>query len=109
MAKNKVKQVKAKLKNGMIGLKFMILHPELTYNQAIRKGLTKDDANFILHITGTINGKKVLDISTSQFFSKNPVFRAKIKGDEFKEGDKIEIVAVDRKGETLKKSAKIKG
>lgn len=108
MAENKVKQVKATLKDGMIEVKFMILHPELTYNQAIRKGLTKEDANFILHITGNINGKKVLDISTSQFFSKNPVFRAKIKGDEFKVGDKLEIVAVDRKGDTLKKSTKIK-
>lgn len=108
MATNKVKQVKAELKDGVIEVKFMILHPELTYNQAIRKGLTRDDANFIEHITAKINGKTVLDFSTSQFFSKNPVFRAKLKGDEFKVGDKIEIIAVDRKGETLKKSAEIK-
>lgn len=108
MAQNKVKQVKAKLTDGVIDIKFMILHPELTYNQAERKGLSRDEANFILHISGNINGKQVLDISTSQFFSKNPVFTAKIKGDEFKVGDKLEIIAVDRKGETLKKSAEIK-
>lgn len=108
MAENKVKQVKAELKDGVIEVKFMILHPELTYNQALKKGLTKDDANFILRITGNIGDKKVLDMSTSQFFSKNPVFRCKIKGDEFKKGDVLEIIAVDRKGDVLKKSTEIK-
>jgi sulfur-oxidizing protein SoxZ len=103
-------KVKAKLKNGVIKVKAMAKHEMMTYNQAEKKTGNKDDANFITHITGTINGKTVIDMSTSQFLSKNPIFKFKLKGDEFKKGDKLEMTWVDRKGNTEKaKPAKIKG
>jgi len=91
-------KVKAKLKNGVIKVKAMAKHEMTTYNIAEKKTGDRENANFITHINGTINGKMVFDMSTSQFLSKNPIFKFKIKGDEFKKGDKLLMTWVDRKG-----------
>ncbi len=48
-----------------------------------------------------------MEMSTSQFLSKNPIFKFDIKGIGAK-GDSLEMVAVDRKGNTLKGKGKIK-
>jgi len=45
-------------------------------------------------------------MSTSQFLSKNPIFKFKFKG--AKKGDKVEITWVDLKGNTKTDSKKIK-
>lgn len=108
MAKAKVKAVKAKIKNGVVKCKVAISHPMMTYNQAEKKTGNKDDANFVTHIDAMVNGVKVMDISTSQFFSKNPIFKFSFKADEFKKGDKLEIIAMDRKGNKYTKKGKIK-
>lgn len=100
-------KVKAKLKNGIVKVKAMAKHDMVTYNQAEKKTGNKDDANFITHITGTCNGETVFDMSTSQFLSKNPIFKFQFKGD-FKKGDKVMMTWVDRKGKTGKGKGKIK-
>jgi hypothetical protein len=46
-------------------------------------------------------------MSTSQFLSKNPIFKFEFKGIGAKK-DKVELVAVDLKGKTYKGKAKIK-
>jgi len=101
-------KVKAKLKNGVIKVKAMAKHPMSTYDMMEKKTGNRDDANFILHITGTINGEVVFDMSTSQFLSKNPIFKFKIKADGFKKGDKLLLNWIDRKGKTGKGKGKIK-
>ncbi|MDF1883426.1 thiosulfate oxidation carrier complex protein SoxZ [Sulfurimonas sp. SAG-AH-194-C21] len=101
-------KVKAKLKNGIIKVKSMAKHDMTTFNMMEKKTGNREDANFITHITGTINGETVLDLSTSQFLSKNPIFKFQIKGDTFKKGDKLLINWVDRKGKTGKGKGKIK-
>ena len=101
-------KVKAKLKNGVIKVKAMAKHEMSTFNMMEKKTGNREDANFITHITGTINGETVLDLSTSQFLSKNPIFKFEIKGDTFKKGDKLLINWVDRKGGTGKGKGKIK-
>lgn len=101
-------KVKAKIKKGVIKVKAMAKHDMITYNQAEKKTGNKEDANFITHITGDINGKTVIDMSTSQFLSKNPIFKFKIKGDEFKKGDELKMSWVDRKGKTGKGKGKLK-
>nr|WP_321267145.1 thiosulfate oxidation carrier complex protein SoxZ [uncultured Sulfurimonas sp.] len=101
-------KVKAKLKKGVIKVKAMAKHDMTTYNQAEKKTGNKDDANFITHISGEINGKTVIDMSTSQFLSKNPIFKFKIKGDEFKKGDELKMSWVDLKGKTGKGKGKLK-
>lgn len=101
-------KVKAKLKNGVIKVKAMAKHEMSTFNMMEKKTGNREDANFITHITGTINGETVLDLSTSQFLSKNPIFKFEIKGDTFKKGDKLLLSWVDRKGKTGKGKGKIK-
>ncbi|MBA1433024.1 MAG: thiosulfate oxidation carrier complex protein SoxZ [Epsilonproteobacteria bacterium] len=100
-------KAKAKLKNGAVSVKVMIKHPMMTYNMAEKKTGSRDNANFITHLIATLNGETVADFSTSQFLSKNPIFKFQFKGIGAK-GDKVELVAVDRKGKTYKGKAKIK-
>ena len=101
-------KVKAKLKNGVIKVKAMAKHDMTTFNMMEKKTGNRENANFITHITGTINGETVLDLSTSQFLSKNPIFKFQIKGETFKKGAKLLINWVDRKGKTGKGKGKIK-
>jgi sulfur-oxidizing protein SoxZ len=106
--KEKSMKVKAKLKNGVVKVKLMAKHGMVTYNQAEKRSGNRDDANFITHLSGTVNGETVIDISTSQFLSKNPIFKFEFKGDTFKKGDKLIMTWEDRKGKTKTSKAKIK-
>ena len=96
-------KIKAKLKGDAVQVKVMAKHDMLTYDQAKKKG---DDANFITHITAKANGKVVYDVSTSQFWSKNPQFKFSFKGAA--KGDKVEITWTDLKGNTVTEDKKIK-
>jgi len=96
-------KIKAKEKGGAVSVKVMVKHDMLTYDQAKKKGT---DANFITHISAKANDKVVFDMSTSQFLSKNPIFKFKFNG--AKKGDKVEITWVDLKGNTKTDSKKIK-
>ncbi len=100
-------KVKAKLKGGVVKVKAMAKHAMMTYNMAEKKTGSRDNANFITHITATVNGETVLDMSTSQFLSKNPIFKFQFKGIG-KKGDKVQMIATDLKGNTLKGKGKIK-
>jgi sulfur-oxidizing protein SoxZ len=100
-------KIKAKLKNGVVKVKAMAKHEMSTYNQMKKKTGNRDDANFITYITGTVNGETVIEMSTSQFLSKNPIFKFQFKGN-FKKGDKLLMTWIDRKGKTGKGKGKIK-
>jgi len=101
-------KIKAKLKNGVIKVKAMAKHGMTTYNMMKKKTGNRDDANFILHIYARINDELVFDMSTSQFLSKNPIIKFKVKADGFKKGDKIAMNWFDRKGKTGKGKTKIR-
>jgi len=96
-------KIKAKLKGDVVGVKAMAKHDMLTYDQAKKKGV---DANFITHISAKVGDKVVYDVSTSQFWSKNPQFKFKFKGAA--KGDKLEITWTDLSGKTVTESKKIK-
>lgn len=98
-------RVRAKLKNGVVEVKAMAKHDMVTYNQAETKTGNREDANFITHITGTANGEVVFDMSTSQFLSKNPIFKFAYKG---KKGDELVLTWVDRKGNTDSGDTKVR-
>lgn len=100
-------KVKAKLKNGVVKCKVLAKHDMMTYNMAEKKTGSRDNANFITHISATINGETVWDMSTSQFLSKNPIFKFDLKGIGAK-GDKLEVATIDLKGNTMKGKGKIK-
>ena len=101
-------RIKAKLKKGIVKVKAMAKHEMTTYNIAKKKTGDRENANFITHISGTVNGKTVIDMSTSQFLSKNPIFKFKFKGDVCKKGDKLLMTWVDKSGKTGKGKGKIK-
>ena len=100
-------KIKAKLKNGVVKVKFLAKHGMTTYNMMKKKTGNRDDANFITHVTATVNGETVWDASTSQFLSKNPIFKFQFQGIGAK-GDKLIITWVDRKGNTKTGKGKIK-
>jgi sulfur-oxidizing protein SoxZ len=85
---SKISGLKVTVKNGVATAKLGFSHPMTTYNQAKAKTGNRDDANFITHITGKIKDETIIDISTSQFFSKNPLFKFHFKCDNFKLGEK---------------------
>ena len=99
-------KIKAKMKGDIVKVKALAKHDMTTYDQAAKKTGNREDANFITRITGSVNGKLVYEISTSQFLSKNPIFKFQFKG--AKAGDKLEMTWVDRKGNTKTDKAKIK-
>ena len=124
---NKITAIKIKIKDGVAIAKMAFSHPMLTYDQAKAKTGDREDSNFITHITGKVKDEVVLDVSTSQFFSKNPIFKFQFKCDSFKIGKKLSgreldngvtrekseygdlltITAVDRKGKTYEKSVEL--
>jgi sulfur-oxidizing protein SoxZ len=96
-------KIKAKLKGDVVNVKCMAKHDMLTYDQAKKKG---KEANFITHITAKVGDRVVYDVSTSQFWSKNPQWKFKFKGAE--KGQKIEITWTDLSGKSVTESKKIK-
>ena len=96
-------RIKAKVKGDAVSAKVMVKHPMLTYDQAKKKG---KEANFITHISAKVGDKVVYDFSSSQFLSKNPIFKFKFKG--AKAGEKLEVTWTDLSGKTESKSKKIK-
>ena len=101
-------KVKAKLKNGVVKVKAMAKHEMSTYNMMEKKTGDRENANFITYVTGTVNGETVIETSTSQFLSKNPIFKFQFKADGVKKGDKLVMQWRDRKGDTGKGKGKIK-
>ncbi len=95
-------RIKAKAADGVVSVKAGLKHPMLSYDIAKKKG---KEANFIVYITGKVDGKTVYEASTSQFLSKNPFIKFKFKGEAGKE---IELTWLDLSGKSKSKKAKIK-
>ena len=100
-------KVKAKLKNGVVKVKAMAKHEMSTYNQMEKKTGDRENANFITYMTAKIGEEVVFEASTSQFLSKNPIFKFQFKGIGAK-GDKLVMSWTDRKGKTGSGKGKIK-
>ena len=100
-------KIKASLKKGVVSVKAMAKHDMMTYDIAEKKTGDRNNANFITHIDAKIGTAVVLDASTSQFLSKNPIFKFKAKGD-FKKGDELVMTWVDLKGNTKTAKSKLK-
>ena len=99
-------KIKAKLKGDVVDVKVMAKHEMMTYDVAEKKTGSRDNANFITHISGSVNGKVVFDASTSQFLSTNPIITFAFKG--AKKGDELTMTWVDLKGKTVTSKAPVK-
>ena len=101
-------KIKAKIKGDIVKVKALAKHDMTTYNQAEKKFGDKNKANFITHISASINGKVIFDASTSQFLSKNPISKFQFKAAGVKKGDKLEMTWVDKSGATKTDAGKVK-
>nr|WP_275854366.1 thiosulfate oxidation carrier complex protein SoxZ [Sulfurimonas sp. MAG313] len=101
-------KIKAKIKGDIVKVKALAKHSMTTYNQAEKKTGDRNNANFITHISASVNGKVVFDASTSQFLSKNPIFKFTFKSAGIKKGDKLEMTWIDKKGNTKTDAGKVK-
>ena len=99
-------KIKAKLKGDIVHVKAMAKHLMMTYDQAEKKKEGRDSANFITHISANINDELVFEASTSQFLSKNPIFKFKFRGAN--KGDILTMTWIDRKGNTKTSTTKVK-
>lgn len=99
-------KVKPKLKGDVVSVKAMAKHEMMTYDQAAKKTGSKDNANFITYIKATVGDKVVYEASTSQFLSKNPIFKFKFKGAAA--GEELVMTWTDLKGNTKTGKGKIK-
>lgn len=99
-------KIKAKVKGDTLKCKIQAKHIMLPYNAAKKKGV---DANFMTHIIGKIGTRVVFEASTSQFVSKDPIFKFKAKAEGIKKGDKLEMTWVDLSGKKVKEDKEIKG
>ncbi len=98
-------KIKAKIKGDVLKCKVQATHEMMTYNAAKKKGV---EANFITHMSAKVGEKTVLDVSTSQFLSKNPILKFQAKANGIKKGDKIEVTWTDKSGKTVTESKKVK-
>jgi sulfur-oxidizing protein SoxZ len=97
-------RIKAKAKKGIVDVKMMGNHPQLSHQEAER---AKKDADWITQVTAVVNGKTVHEVSASQFLSKNPYFAFSFKDDGAK-GNDLEITMSTLLGEKETFKAKIK-
>ncbi|HHH19551.1 MAG TPA: thiosulfate oxidation carrier complex protein SoxZ [Campylobacterales bacterium] len=95
-------KIKAKEKDGVAKAKVMVKHEMMTYDQAKKKGT---EANFITHMTGKVGDKVVYEISSSQFLSKNPLFKFTFPAAK---GDELTMTYTDLKGNTETETKKVK-
>ena len=98
-------KIKAKVKNDELDVKVQAKHINITYNAAKKKGV---EANFITHISAKVGDRVVFDASTSQFISKDPIYKFVAKANGIKAGDTIDITWTDLSGETVTESKEIK-
>jgi len=99
-------KIKAKVKGDTLKCKIQAKHIMLPYDAAKKKGI---DANFITHIMGKVGETVVFEASTSQFISKDPIFKFEAKAKGIKKGDKLEMTWIDLSGKTVTEAKKIKG
>jgi sulfur-oxidizing protein SoxZ len=99
-------KIKAKVKGDILKCKIQAKHIMLPYDAAKKKGV---DANFITHVVGKAGDKVIFEMSTSQFLSKDPIFKFQAKAEGLKAGDKLEMTWKDLSGKTVTESKKIKG
>ncbi len=95
-------RIKAKEKDGTVTVMALAKHP--MYSGVEAKKL-KVKQNYITHLTAKVDGKIVYEVSSSQFFAKDPFLKFKYKG---KKGDKVTINWVDLLGGTNTSEGKVK-
>ena len=101
----KIAKMKARIKNDVIKVKFVIFNPMSTKIEAQRKGMKQD---YITHILVTVDGRTLFEFKPTSSISKNPLFYFKCKAKEIKVGDTIVLSWTTLLGESKHFSKKIR-
>jgi sulfur-oxidizing protein SoxZ len=98
-------KIKAKLDGDVLKCKLQATHEMMSAAEAKKAGV---EANYITHMVAKVGDRVVMEVSTSQFVSKNPNLKFQAKANGIKAGDKIEVTWSDKSGKTKTGSAKVK-
>ena len=98
-------KIKAKLKGDVLKCNLQAMH-EMTTDVAAAEAGGK--ANYITHMVAKIGDRVIMEVSTSQFVSKDPTLKFQVKANEIKSGDKVEVTWTDMSGKTETGSGKVK-
>ncbi len=92
-------------KGEVVTVRTLITHPmEIVKRDKAGKVIEKN-YNFIYKVTATYNGKKVLEVETTQSVSQNPLFAFPLKVDE---PGVLKVAFTDTQGKTYEGTAEIK-
>lgn len=86
-------KAKANSDGTIVKAKFALKNPMITLEQAKH---SKIEANFISHVTATVENNIVLDISTSPYLSRDPVIKYKFK--DLNQSNAINYILTNNKG-----------
>jgi len=95
-------KIKAKEKDGVVGVKAMFTSLMADKEEAEKKKIT---AEFLTQIVAKNNGNVVFEVTTSGFMAENPLFKFSYKG---KVGDKLEVTTTDNSGKTETETEAVK-
>lgn len=98
-------KIKAKLKGDVLKCTLQATHEMTTAVSAKKNGA---EANYITHMIAKVGDRIIMEISTSEFVSKNPTLKFQVKANGIKSGDKVEVTWNDKSGKTETGSGKVK-
>ena len=98
-------KIKAKLKGDVLKCTLQITHEMTTPVAAKENG---GEANYVTHTVAKVGDRVVMEVSTSEFVSKDPTLKFQVKANGIKSGDKIEVTWADKSGKTGNISGKVK-
>jgi sulfur-oxidizing protein SoxZ len=92
-------------KGEIVTVRTLITHPmEIMRRDKAGKVIDKN-YNFVYKVVATYNGKKILEVETTQSVSQNPLFAFPLKVDE---PGVLKIAFTDTQGKTYEGTAEIK-
>ncbi|CAA6809225.1 MAG: Thiosulfate oxidation carrier complex protein SoxZ [uncultured Sulfurovum sp.] len=98
-------KLKAKLKGDVVKCSVQAVHEMTTTIAAKEKGT---EANYITHILAKVGDRVIMEVSTSEFVSKDPTLKFQVKANDIKSGDTMEVTWTDTSGKTKTDSTKVK-
>ena len=99
-------KIRAKEKDGIAAVKFLMKHPMETGLRKDRKTGKKIPAHYISDVTVSLNGSNVMTAYLGPGVSKDPYLSTEVKGAS--KGDTVTVAWVDNTGEQASADAPVK-
>ncbi|CAA6819054.1 MAG: Sulfur oxidation protein SoxZ [uncultured Sulfurovum sp.] len=98
-------KIKAKIKDDVLKCTVQAMHEMLTSVAAKEKGV---EANYITHMVAKVGDRVIMEISTSEFISKDPTLKFQVKANGIKSGDEVKVSWTDLSGKSETGTTKVK-